>query len=104
MFYTIHIFFFVMRVCILYMYNYSVCCGVTSVGAIDMKLVQNGEKVGNCARYFAIKRVTKSDKSATKSIQKNVAKNLLPGVNGHLLPGVNGHLLPGVNFTPEPGE
>ena len=71
------------------MYNYSVCCGVTSVGAIDMKLVQNGEKVGNCARYFAIKRVTKSDKSATKSIQKNVAKNLLPGVNGHLLPGVN---------------
>ena len=120
MFYTIHIFFFVMRVYILYMYNYSVCCGVTSVGAIDMKLVRNGEKVGNCARYFAIKRVTKSDKSATKSIQKNVAKNLLPGVNGHLLPGVNGHLLPGVNghllpgvnrhllpgvnFTPEPGE
>ena len=44
MFYTIHIFFFVMRVCILYMYNYSVCCGVTSVGEIDMKLVRNGEK------------------------------------------------------------
>ena len=40
----IYFFFFVMRVCILYMYNYSVCCGVTSVGAIDMKLVQNGEK------------------------------------------------------------
>ena len=48
------------------------------------------------ARNFVIKHVTKSDKDATKSMQKNVAKNLLPGVNGHLLPGVN--------FTPEPGE
>ena len=48
------------------------------------------------ARNFVIKHVTKSDKDATKSMQKKVTKNLLPGLNGHLLPGVN--------FTPEPGE